>query len=64
MKIRYVFVAIVLAASAACQSSPTTPRAEDSRTAPEGEVRLDGTTAPDSTAARSGSGSGWAGSGT
>lgn len=62
MKIRYVFVAIMLAASAACQSSPTAPRAEDSRSASEAEIRLEGTTTPaDSTAARSGSG--WAGSG-
>jgi hypothetical protein len=57
MKIRYVLVAIVLAASAACQSSPTASRAEDSRSASEVEVRLDGTSTPaDSTTTRAGGG--------
>jgi len=62
MKIRYVFVAIVLAAAAACHSSPTASRTEDSRSATDINVRLDGATTPTDSTSRTGSG--WAGSGT
>lgn len=63
MKIRHVFVvAIVVAASAACQSSPTAPRAEDSHSPAGIDVRLDGSTAPSDSTTRAGGG-GAAGSG-
>ena len=64
MKLRYILVALVLATTAACQSSPTAPAATP---ATVGSVRLDDAPAPDpvpdpaeDTANR---GSGWAGSG-
>ncbi len=58
MKIRYVFVAIVLAtAVAACSSSPTSP--EPARSSDNFPVLRDAAQ-PDSSANR---GSGWAGSG-
>jgi len=65
MKLRYVLVALALAATAACQSSPTAP--DSSRISPSSSaVRLDDAPTPNpvptqDTAER---GSGWAGSGT
>ncbi|HEU4456874.1 MAG TPA: hypothetical protein VFR81_27650 [Longimicrobium sp.] len=44
MKLRYLLVALVLATTAACQSSPTAPAATP---ATVGSVRLDDAPAPD-----------------
>lgn len=48
MKLRYILVALVLATTAACQSSPTAPAATS---ATAGSVRLDDAPAPDPTPA-------------
>ena len=58
MKIRYLFVAIVLATAAACSSSPTSP--EPARSSENLPVLRDSAPTDSATANR---GSGWAGSG-
>lgn len=54
MKIRYAVAAVLLALAAACAQSPTSP----ARSAADGSIRAEGTTSPDTTAARGGGGAG------